>query len=80
MKKIQTYTPKRLQYVTDCGLLEYPEGDLIFYEDYKELSAYADKLAEGLPCLPKDIEVLRNANTVLARRVFELEQQLKERN
>ena len=32
----------------------------------ERLKAYADKLAEGLPCLPKDIEVLREANGRLA--------------
>ena len=31
-----------------------------------EVKAYADKLAEGLPCLPKDIEVLHTANARLA--------------
>jgi len=31
------------------------------------LREYADKLADGLPCLPKDIEVLREANLGLAK-------------
>jgi len=36
------------------------------------LKAYADKLADGLPCLPKDIEVLRKANSGFARENAEL--------
>ena len=36
------------------------------------LRAYADKLADGLPCLPKDVENLRKANLELARENAEL--------
>lgn len=36
--------PKRMQYVTDCGVNADPEGDLVSYEDYEELSAYTAKL------------------------------------
>lgn len=36
--------PKRMQYVTDCGVNVDPAGDLVSYEDYEELSAYTDKL------------------------------------
>jgi hypothetical protein len=83
MEKIQTYTPILREYKFDYFSAEMElnsSGEWVRYNDYRELSEYADKLAEGLPCLPKDIEVLRDANTTLARRVFELEQQLKERN
>jgi hypothetical protein len=83
MEKIQTYTPILREYKFDYFSAEMElnsSGEWVRYNDYRELSEYADKLAEGLPCLPKDIEVLRDANTTLARRVFELEQQLEERN
>jgi hypothetical protein len=83
MEKIQTYTPILREYKFDCFSAEMElnsSGEWVRYNDYRELSEYADKLAEGLPCLPKDIEVLRDANTTLAQRVFELEQQLEERN
>jgi len=83
MEKIQTYTPILREYKFDYFSAEMElnsSGEWVRYNDYRELSEYADKLAEGLPCLPKDIEVLRDANATLARRVFELEQQLKERN
>jgi len=83
MEKIQTYTPILREYKFDYFSAEMElnsSGEWVRYNDYRELSEYADKLAEGLPCLPKDIEVLRDANTTLAQRVFELEQQLKERN
>jgi hypothetical protein len=81
METVETYTPVLREF--DCFSAEMvldSSGEWVRYEDYKELSEYADKLAEGLPCLPKDIEVLRDANAALAQRVFELEQQLKERN
>ena len=83
MEKIQTYTPILREYKFDYFSAEMElnsSGEWVRYNDYRELSEYADKLAEGLPCLPKDIEVLRDANAALAQRVFELEQQLKERN
>lgn len=35
-------------------------------DDLTEMTAYADKLAEGLPMLPKDIENIREANTALS--------------
>ena len=79
MEKIQTYTPILREF--DCFSAEMEadsSGEWVRYEDYKELSEYADKLAEGLPCLPKDIEVLRDANATLAQRVFELEEQLED--
>lgn len=53
------------------------DGEWVRYRDFKELSEYADTLAQGLPCLPKDIEVLRSANAALAQRVFELENLLQ---
>ena len=42
--------------------------------EIKELQDYADKLAEGLPCLPKDVEVMHQANYDLAAEVNELEE------
>lgn len=42
----------------------------------REMTEHADKLAKGLPCLPKDVENLREANAALASRVFELESEL----
>ena len=42
------------------------------------LREYADKLADGLPCLPKDIEVLREANLGLAKENHALREALKE--
>ena len=41
-----------------------------------EMTAYADSLAQGLPCLPKDIEVLREANARLARENHEMLEQM----
>jgi hypothetical protein len=84
METVETYTPViNLRCFSNYPHAEMEldsSGEWVRYGDYKELSEYADKLAEGLPCLPKDIEVLRDANATLAQRVFELEQQLKERN
>ena len=44
----------------------------------EEVNAYADKLADGLPCLPKDIEILRQANTNLAVQLEEARNQIME--
>lgn len=41
-----------------------------------EMTAYADKLAQGLPCLPKDVEVLREANARLAQENHNLLEQM----
>jgi FtsZ-binding cell division protein ZapB len=77
---------KRLQYVTDCGVVEDPNGDLVSYSDYEALSNYADSLVEfsKIPCLPADLENLREANGHFAQenhifreRIRELESELK---
>ena len=62
----------------DCSMSESSTGRWVRYEDYKWMADYADKLVEhsNLPCLPKDLEVLREANSQLAQRVHELEQML----
>ena len=41
-----------------------------------EITADADSLARGLPCLPKDVEVLREANARLARENHEMLEQM----
>jgi hypothetical protein len=48
--------------------VECPNGEMVEYKDYKHLSDYCDHLVEfsKLPCLPKDLEVLRKANEVFA--------------
>ena len=38
----------------------------VHLEDYDELMAYCDKLVDFLPCLPKDVENLREANAQFA--------------
>jgi predicted RNase H-like nuclease (RuvC/YqgF family) len=44
--------------------VESPNGIMVKYSDYKHLSEYCDHLVEfsKLPCLPKDLQVLRTAN------------------
>ena len=44
--------------------VESPNGDMVKYSDYKHLSDYCDHLVEfsKLPCLPKDLQLLREAN------------------
>lgn len=79
---------KRYSYVTgcDCGFVEDSYGDYVRYSDYKELSDYADSLVEfsKIPCLPKDLENLRNANanfaqenSLLQARIRELEAEIR---
>ena len=52
----------------------------VSYEDYKEMSDYADKLVEfgKLPCLPADLENLRTANAQFATENEELKRTLAE--
>ena len=49
--------------------VECPNGEYVKYEDYEHLSDYCDRLVEigKLPCLPKDLENLRKANTSFAQ-------------
>lgn len=49
------------------------DTEYILMEKYTELEAYADKLAAGLPMLPKDIENIQQANTDMSQRIAELE-------
>lgn len=78
---------KRYSYVTgcDCGFIEDSYGEYVKYSDYKEMSDYADRLVEfsKIPCLPKDLENLRDANSkfaienqALKERIMELESKL----
>lgn len=69
---------KRYSYTTDGGVNEDPDGDMVMYEDYKEMAEYADRLVEfgKLPCLPKDLENLREANLAFAMEVHRLRQEL----
>ena len=50
---------------------ECPNGRYVEYEDYEYLSDYCDRLVEigKLPCLPKDLENLRKANTSFAQEI-----------
>jgi hypothetical protein len=45
--------------------------------ELEEARAYADKLVDFLPCLPKDLEVLRQANHSFAQRVQDLERDVE---
>ena len=56
--------------------VECDNGRFVEYKDYEHLSDYCDRLVEvgKLPCLPKDLENLRNANTQFAIENEELKQ------
>ncbi len=49
-------------------------GSYVRYEDYKHLSDYCDHLVmfSKLPCLPKDLENLRNSNASMADQINRL--------
>lgn len=49
-------------------IVERPDGEFVKYSDYKYLSDYCDHLVSfsKLPCLPKDLENLRESNTFFA--------------
>ena len=63
----------------------YPSVAVGRYRDaadqIERLSAYTDKLVSQFPegCLPKDVEVLREANVLLAQEVQQLRMALEER-
>lgn len=50
------------------GMMAHPHGDWVSYEAYQEMADYADRLVEhsNMPCLPKDLENLREANAAFA--------------
>ena len=68
--------------VTTQDVWELCEAFEITAAQYKaerdEANAYADKLAQGFPVgmLPKDIEVLRDANFALAAQIAEMEERM----
>jgi hypothetical protein len=77
---------KRYSYVTDCGVVEDPNGEYVTYSDYEALSNYADSLVEfsKIPCLPADLKNLREANghfaqenSILQGRIRELEAEIR---
>lgn len=45
------------------------------WDNVQKLNTYADKLADGFPegMLPKDIELIKQANAEMAARILELE-------
>jgi hypothetical protein len=58
---------------------EIKSENIMLHEELENLRQYVDKLAAGLPCLPKDVEVLRDANTKLAQENAELKERLRNR-
>lgn len=67
--KIKRYRNERVS--EDPYLAEDTQGMFVLWEDYEWLSDYTDHLVSfsRLPCLPKDIEVLRDANAAFAEEV-----------
>jgi hypothetical protein len=73
----------RLLHVYENGcwsLVLHPDGNLVYYSDYEELSKYADSLVEfeKIPCLPKDLENLRSANSAFAIENHILKEKIRE--
>lgn len=68
----------RYSYSAPLGLHEDLEGEYVKYTDYVELSDYADSLVDfsKIPCLPKDLENLRNANAYFAEQNCLLEAEI----
>lgn len=52
-------------------VIECEDGQYVTYEDYAYLSDYCDRLVEvgRLPCLPKDLENLREANAKFVQEI-----------
>jgi hypothetical protein len=49
-------------------MVEFEDGGWVQYEDYLEMSEYADRLVahKDMVCLPADLKNLREANTSFA--------------
>jgi hypothetical protein len=64
----------------DCGMEKSNDGRWVLFEDYEKMCDYADRLVEhgNLPCLPADLDNLRNANAALATEVHEMKELLAE--
>jgi two-component SAPR family response regulator len=64
--------------LTFTGMVRHAEGEYVLYKDYKWMADYADRLVEhsNLPCLPADLDNLRNANASLATEVYQLKKLL----
>jgi hypothetical protein len=60
-------------------IVERPDGEFVKYEDYKYLSDYCDHLVSfsKLPCLPKDLENLREANAFFATENQQLKDEIE---
>jgi hypothetical protein len=67
--KIKRYKFDLCPIYHDIFSVECDNGRFVEYKDYERLSDYCDRLVEvgKLPCLPKDLENLRNANTQFAQ-------------
>lgn len=65
MKTIIRYEPSRDD---DGSMDEYLTGRFVSYDDYMELSDYADRLVahKDMICLPMDLQLLRESNLALA--------------
>jgi len=66
--------------ISKASMLSKEDGSYVRYEDYAHLSEYCDYLVQfsKLPCLPKDLEVLRNANATFATENQTLRQENEE--
>ena len=74
----QTWSVDR---INDTDIEYRKSSDFVAIEaQVAELTTYADKLAEGFPVgmLPKDIEVIKQANVNLAQEVADMHSRLKE--
>ena len=62
--KVKRYTFNYNPCANTILRVECEDGRYVEYKDYEHLSDYCDRLVEvgKLPCLPKDLEVLRKAN------------------
>lgn len=64
--------------INGASMLSDKDGDYVMFKDYQHLSDYCDHLVEfsKLPCLPKDLEVLRDANASFAEENDSLRNQI----
>lgn len=78
--EVKRYTIEFDVFTGEAERVECPNGDYVEHKDYKHLSDYCDRLVEvsKLPCLPKDLENLRDANAKFAQEVQDLRSTIDE--
>lgn len=77
--KVDRFTLKHDPMAGELMMHIADDGEYVRFEDYAWMSAYADRLVEfgNMPCLPKDLENLREANAAMAIEIDTLRSEIE---